>query len=91
MARRLRYRFWIESILGSGAGILTLVTIIRRDWIESIFGIDPDKGNGSIECLTVIILIIITVSLAVGAHMKWCRPSRNELKSQISHYNDVLR
>lgn len=76
MAGKLRHRFWIESIIGSGTGILALVTLIWRDWIEVVFGVDPDKGNGSTEWLIVVILVIITVSLAVGAHVEWRRARR---------------
>ena len=76
MAGRLRHRFWIESIIGSGTGILALSTLIWRDWIEVVFGVDPDKGNGSTERFIVVILVLITVSLAVGAHVEWRRAHR---------------
>lgn len=73
MAHRFRHRFWLESVLGSGTGSLALVTLVWRDWIEVVFGIDPDRGNGTAEWLTVLILVIITVSLAAGACMEWRR------------------
>ena len=47
MPAGLRLRFWLESVLGSITGILAVVTLFWHDWIEAVFGADPDKGNGS--------------------------------------------
>ena len=44
MPSGLRYRFWLESIFGSITGVAALVTLFRHDWIEAVFGVDPDKG-----------------------------------------------
>jgi len=46
MPSGLRLRFWLESVLGSITGILAIVTLFWHDWIETVFGADPDKGNG---------------------------------------------
>ena len=73
MPHALRSRFWIESILASITGIFAIVTLFWHDWIETIFGVDPDKGNGSAEWLVVLILAIITLSLAFGARLEWRR------------------
>jgi len=71
MPRGLRYRFWLESILGSITGVSAVVTLFWHDWIEAVFGVDPDKGNGSAEWLIVLILLILTATLAIGAHLEW--------------------
>jgi hypothetical protein len=73
MPSGLRFRFWLESIFGTLTGVLAVVTIFWHDWIEAVFGVDPDKGNGSAEWLVVLILLIITVALAVGARLEWRR------------------
>jgi hypothetical protein len=41
-------------ILGLCAGILGAITLVWADWIETVFGVDPDGGSGSIEVLIVI-------------------------------------
>ena len=67
----LRNRFWIESILGSITGILAVVTIFWHDWIEAIFGADPDEGNGSAEWLVVLVFLMITVTCTAAAAIEW--------------------
>ena len=72
----LRYRFWLESILGSLTGMVAAVTLFWQDWIETVFKVDPDKGNGSAEWLVVSILLFFAVALAVGARLEWQRAQR---------------
>ena len=69
----LRYRFWLESILGSITGVVAVVTLFSHDWIEAVFGVDPDKGSGSAEWLVVLILLLVTVASAAGARLEWRR------------------
>jgi hypothetical protein len=73
MPSRLRYRFWLESALGSATGILAVITLFWHDWIEAVFGIDPDKGSGSVEWLAVLILLVLSVLLGAGARREWRR------------------
>ena len=73
MPHGLRHRFWLESVLGSITGCLAVVTLFWHDWIEAVFGVDPDQGNGSVEWLVVAGLLIITVALVVGARLEWRR------------------
>jgi len=73
MPHGLRRRFWLEPVLGSITGVLAVVTIFWHDWIETIFGADPDKGSGSAEWLVVLDLFIITLALAALARTEWRR------------------
>jgi hypothetical protein len=73
MPQGLRRRFWLETALGSITGCLALVTLFWHDWIEAVFGVDPDKGNGSAEWLIVALLFVVTIILAVGARLEWRR------------------
>jgi hypothetical protein len=36
------------------------------DWIEQIFGIDPDMGSGSLEMLIAGAVVLVVVGLVVG-------------------------
>jgi hypothetical protein len=45
--------FFMETGLGLSSAVLSLLTFVKRDWIEALFGIDPDHGNGIVEWLIV--------------------------------------
>jgi hypothetical protein len=73
MPAGLRRRFWLESICGSVTGIVAVITLFWHDWIEAVFRIDPDSGNGSAEWLIVLAVLLTTVTLASGARREWRR------------------
>src|ERR1051326_2440338 len=41
----------IDLILATVSGALFVLTLTVPDWIEAVFGIDPDGGNGALEFL----------------------------------------
>jgi hypothetical protein len=49
------------------------MTLFWHDWMEAVFRIHPDSGNGSAEWLIVLALLLVTVALAVGARREWRR------------------
>jgi hypothetical protein len=57
-------RFWLEAGLAGVAGVLAVVTLLWRDWIELVFGVDPDGGNGSVEWL--VVAVLLGAALAFG-------------------------
>jgi len=75
--KRYRPAFWIESMAGSLTGFLAILTLVWRDWIEGVFGYDPDHHNGSFEWELVIACALLTVLFAALARREWRRaPSR---------------
>lgn len=61
------------SILGTLSGILFVVTLFSRDWIENIFHVDPDQGQGWVEWLIVVALALVAVGLGALARSEWRR------------------
>jgi len=67
----LRRRFWIEVSLALLTGILALITLLSREWIEVVFHVDPDEGSGSLEWLIVALAAAAAIILAVMARVEW--------------------
>ena len=73
MRNALRKRFWLETAIAIFTGVLFVITLIRNDWIEIVFGIDPDKNNGTFEWLIVGALLLVTITLFILASYEWRR------------------
>jgi hypothetical protein len=73
-SRSPRTRFWYEAILGGLAAVLAILTSIWPDWIEAVFGVDPDHGNGSLEWAVVAVLAVAAIACAIAARAEWRRP-----------------
>lgn len=70
---RVRNRFWMELVLGAISAVLLFLTVIRADWIEALFGADPDGGNGELEWTVVGALALSTVVFSLLARHEWRR------------------
>jgi hypothetical protein len=68
-----RPRFWVEMALSVASGLLGLVTLVWRDWIEIVFGVDPDHHSGTLEWVIVFALLLIAVITGVLARAEWGR------------------
>lgn len=75
-SQMIRRRFWLEVCLAGLCGLLALLTVFRRDWIEATTGFDPDHHSGSVEWMTVAGLLILCLALSVVARVEWHRPRR---------------
>jgi hypothetical protein len=73
MRRAVRIRFWIEAALALLTAGLFILTLISHEWIEVIFGVDPDGGDGSLEWAIVGILLVATIVLGWLARVEWRR------------------
>jgi len=75
MKRRIPLKFWIESITASVTAFLALLTLVWRDWIEGVFGFDPDHHNGSFEWMIVAGLFAASLAFSFLARRSWRRAS----------------
>jgi len=65
----LKTRFWVESSLALLSGLLCLLTLIRKDWIEAVFGVEPDGGSGAAEWAIVAVLAAMTIAFGALARV----------------------
>jgi energy-coupling factor transporter transmembrane protein EcfT len=73
MKKATTWRFWLEAGTATVTGFLFVITLIWRNWIEILFGIEPDHGDGSLEWFIVAALLVVTFSLFVLARYEWRR------------------
>jgi len=69
----VRKRFWIEAALGLAGLALAVLTLAWPEWIEEIFGIEPDGGNGAAEWGIVLALLVAAAALGWSARREWRR------------------
>lgn len=69
----LRTRFWVESVAAGLCTFLFVVTLVWRDWLELVFGIDPDNGSGAVEWLIVGVTAALALTCWLLARVEWRR------------------
>ncbi len=74
----LRKRFRLEIGLATITGLVFVLTLTQRQWIEVLFGVDPDHGSGLLEWAMVITSFLATVTFCALAGNEW-RKSRAAL------------
>ena len=75
-----RKLFWWESAVAVICFGLLVLTLISREWIEEIFGVDPDGGSGAMEWGIVLGLAAATVLSVAVARREWRRPGNALVK-----------
>jgi len=62
-----------ETALAILSGALAVITTIWPRWIEALFGVDPDGGDGSVEWWLVALLALVAVGSALLARRDYRR------------------
>jgi hypothetical protein len=73
MSARPRRRFWIETGLGVLSGSAVILTLAVPDWIEVVFGVDPDQSSGALEWGIVVAFLVATLAFGFVARREWRR------------------
>ena len=72
LQRAVRTRFWVDGAAAVVSGVLGVVTLVWKDWIE-VTGWDPDHHSGAAEWLVVAILATVSIGAAIAARFEWRR------------------
>jgi hypothetical protein len=59
-----RLRYVLELSFAFVSGVLAVLTLAAHDWIEVVFGADPDGGSGLVEVAIVATLFAASAALA---------------------------
>lgn len=73
MVPNLRGRFWVEMALAAISTGLFAVTLVWQDWIEIVFKVDPDHGNGRLEWAIVAGALVFALIFWITAGREWRR------------------
>ena len=82
MKTRLPLRFWIEAAFGLASAVVLAMTLAWPDWIERLFGLEPDAGDGSAEWGWAVAFAIATLALFADAGRTWRRAARDAAGSR---------
>jgi hypothetical protein len=69
--RHFTWRFWVEGGAAGAASLLLVVTLVWPSWLELVFGMDPDSGNGVVEWLIVLAAAIGSLASSALALREW--------------------
>lgn len=76
MSWRNRTAFSVEVLVALGAAVGAILAVILPQWIETVFRLDPDGGDGSAEWLIPVLLAVVAVLMSVVARIQWRRSRR---------------
>jgi hypothetical protein len=66
-----RTKLWIDSSVAAASGLLGVMTLIRQDWIELIFRVEPDHGSGALEWAIAGGLLLLCFASTSLARVEW--------------------
>jgi hypothetical protein len=69
--RGSKTRVRVEMAITAVAGILGILTVFWRDWIEALTGWDPDQHNGGAEWLIVAGLLAVAAVMGLVTRRHW--------------------
>jgi hypothetical protein len=85
MPRGVRRRISFESASAAVVGGCAILTAIWPDWIETLFGVDPDNHSGAVEWGVVLVLAIMAAVLSAFARIDGSVTRRSGRRGPVRH------
>jgi hypothetical protein len=73
VSRHIVLRARLETSLAILTAFLFVLSVFSRDWIEVIFGVDPDGHSGSVEWTLVGACAVVALTSGLLARRDWKR------------------
>jgi len=71
MTKGSRTRAWLATIFAVVGLGLCVLTLVLSEWIELLFGVDPDRGSGALELLVAGAFLVASLLLVGQARRDW--------------------
>jgi hypothetical protein len=65
--RLLRAKFWLEACAALAGALFFLLLQLSGTWVETVFGVDPDGGDGAVETAFAVLSLALTIALVLAA------------------------
>lgn len=69
----MKVRGWVETAGAFLSGLAFVLVLVWPDWIEALFGVDPDAGSGALEAAIAVLALCATVAFSLLARLEWRR------------------
>jgi hypothetical protein len=76
MKGRTSSLFCLKADLATMSGVLFIVTLVWREWMELVFQINPDGGNGLLEWVIAAALFAAGIGFGCFAAFELRQPAR---------------
>ena len=72
----------MPTALAVVSGLSLALALISPEWIEAVFGIDPDNGSGVAEWVVVGTCALVAVTCSLPARVEWRRRQATDAASR---------
>ena len=71
-----------EIVLSGIFAVAAAGTAVVPDWIEAVFGVDPDHGSGTLEWALVVVLGLAAIGAALLGRRDYLRGRQSPVSGQ---------
>ena len=75
-------KFWLATLLAGTSAVAVALTLAMPGWIETVFGVEPDGGDGSAEWGLTFVFVLLTAAFVAIAGRVWQGRARDTVVSR---------